>query len=126
MARKTKTPYDMLPLIPTICAETVASQPYTEQEFSEGLRSGDRAAKVEAKRIVMTPEDIREFADLAERHCQQAYEADAKWFLECVNAPGDRGRNQLYAWLSHWLAAYLHDPRIFRRNAGLPMDQRYV
>ena len=32
-----KTNYDNLPFLPNLIGETVATQPYTEAEFSEGL-----------------------------------------------------------------------------------------
>ena len=38
----TKTNYDNLPFLPNLIGETVATQPYTEAEFSEGLRQRAR------------------------------------------------------------------------------------
>ncbi len=120
---KTKTPYDDLPLLPNIIGETVATQPYTEAEFSEGLRDPARIEHIETARRKMTPEDIREFADLCDAHCRAAYDAGAEWMLKCARAKNNAGRDQLYVYASHWLASYLHDPRVFRRSCGKPMDR---
>jgi hypothetical protein len=108
--------YESLPFLPNIIAETICSRPYTEQEYSQALRSLDRAAKVEALRQQMTPAQVREFAEICDARCKQAYEAGADWFMKCVKARGNRGRDQLYIWLTHWMAAYLNDPSGFKAH----------
>jgi hypothetical protein len=112
-----KTPYDMLPLVPTIIAETVCSQPYTGAEWSKGALPSSDIAKVEIARQKMTKAQIREFSDLCDQKCRAAFEAGAKWMTACVKAKGNRGRDQLYVYISHWLASYLHNPESFRRHA---------
>lgn len=111
-----KVPYDRMPMVPAIIAETVCSQPYTGAEWSEGAVSHAQISRVEIARQAMTQAQIGEFSDLCERKCKAAYEADAKWIVECVQATGSRGRDQLYIYMSHWLASYIHDPELFRRG----------
>ena len=112
-----KTPYDRIPLVPTIIAEAICSQPYTGAEWSEGTLSPTDISKVEVVRQKMTPAQIQEFSDLCEQKCRAAYEADAKWMVKCARAKSNRGRDKLYVFISHWLASYLHDPKVFRRSA---------
>ena len=112
-----KVPYDMLPLVPTVIAEIVCSQPYTGAEWSRGALPSADIAKVEVARQAMTQAQIREFSDLCERKCKAAYEANAKWMMKCARAKGNHGRDQLYVYVSHWLASYLHNPELFRRSA---------
>jgi hypothetical protein len=112
-----KTPYDRIPLVPAIVAEAVCSQPYTGAEWSEGALSPTDISKVETARQKMTQAQIREFSDLCERRCRAAYEADTKWIVKCAKAKGNRGRDQLYVFVSHWLASYLHNPTLLRRSA---------
>ena len=40
--RLSNADYDNLPLLPNLIGESVAMQPYTEAEFSPGLRCGKR------------------------------------------------------------------------------------
>jgi hypothetical protein len=112
-----KVPYDRIPLVPPIIAETICSQPYTGAECSEGALSPSDISKVEIARQAMTQTQIREFSDLCEGKCRAAYEAGAKWMVERARAKGNRGRDQLYVYMSHWLASYLHNPELFRRVA---------
>ena len=99
-----KTPYDQLPLLPNLVAETVCATPYTGAEWRDG--GSLPIAKIEANRLAMTSEDIRAFADSCDERCRKAYDANAKWFLDCVK--NDTGRDQLYVWITHWLAAHLN------------------
>jgi hypothetical protein len=64
-----KVPYDRIPLVPTIIAETICSQPYTGSEWSKGALSSADISKVETARHAMTQAQIREFSDLCERKC---------------------------------------------------------
>jgi len=109
-----KTPYEDLPLLPNIIAEAVCSQPYTGQEWSQGLRSGDEITKIELARQQMTPDQVQDFANLCDTKCCLAYHLGAKWFLACVKAKNNYGRDQLYVWIRHWLASYLKDPNVLR------------
>ncbi len=113
-----KTPYDRIPLVPAIIAETVCSHLYTGAEWSVGTLSPTDISKVEVVRQKMTPAQVREFADLCEQKCRAAYEANAKWMVKCAKAKSNRGRDQLYVYVTHWLASYLHNPALFRRSAG--------
>jgi len=109
-----KTPYERLALIPEIVAEAVCRYPYTGAEWSlQNRPSQKEIAEVEDKRQVMTIEQEREFSDRCGARCRAAYERNAKWFMECVKAKGDRGRNQLYVWMSHWLVSYLNNSEKF-------------
>lgn len=107
---KPSVPYDKLPLLPNILAETVCGEPYTGRELSNP--AGYYVKRIEAARQKMTPDDVREFADLCDRRCRAAYEAGGKWFLKVVKAKDCR--EQLKVWLIHWLASYLHDPDSLR------------
>lgn len=116
-----QTPYEKLALLPNIIAEAVCARPYKGQEWSDQNRDPVRVEKIEALRRQMTPDQIREFADLADARCRAAYGVRATWFVECIRAEGDAGRDQLAIWITHWLAAYLFNPGGFRhhvRQAG--------
>lgn len=112
MAKRTK--YEDLPILPTVAADYVCGQPYTGKEWSR--HDPLPWEKIEAKRQKMKSEEIREFGDLCDARCKAAYEAKADWFEKIVKAKGDRGRDQLYVWLTHWMAAYLTNPEGFRRQ----------
>jgi hypothetical protein len=99
--------YEALPFLPYLIAETICEQEYKMQEFSEGMRSEKDIAPVEEKRKAMTFEQIREFGTQCDARCRAAYTAKAKWFMDCVNAKANYGRDQLYVWLRHWMVAYL-------------------
>ncbi len=43
--------------------------------------------------------------------CRNAYANKAKWFEKCVKSKTNAGRDQLYVWTAHWLAAYLTNTR---------------
>lgn len=109
-----KTKYEDLPLLPTILAEVVASTPYCGQELSRNCRDDTRIREIELKRQHMTPEQVRDYSNWCDRRCKAAYEARVKWFLKIVKKPD--GREQLMVWLSHWLAAFLTNPRIVERE----------
>lgn len=111
-----KTSYDNLPLLPHLMAEVVCTRVYTGYELSDRVRSAYDVADKEALRQKMTAEDIAEFCELADKRCRAAYAADIDWFLECVEAKDNRGRDQLFVWLTHWLASYLRKPEVLRRS----------
>lgn len=101
-----KTPYDQLALMPSIVAGTVCGRPYKQIEISEGMRVQSQIDRIEAQRQKMTQESIEAFERHVDALCRAAYDADADWFLKCVNG-GTPGRDQLYVWVSHWLCAWL-------------------
>lgn len=106
--------YDDLALVPSIVADAVCRKPYTGWENPE--IGAALIAEIESRRSTMTPESVREFAELADRYCRDAYAAGAEWFLEIARSKTNRGRDQLYVWITHWLSAYLNDPEQFRRS----------
>lgn len=111
-----KTPYENLPLLPNLIAETVCGQPYEMQEWSPEHRSQSIIDKVEAQRKAMSPEAIKEFAHLCDKRCLYAYEHKMKWFLDCVKAKDNRGRDQLYVYIRHWMTAFVDNPERFRQR----------
>lgn len=105
MARKE---YEALHLLPAVVAENVCLKPYEGQEFSNP--SPREVARVEALRQKLTDEQIRAFYEYADAKCRIAYESKAKWFMDCLK--GERGRDQLYVWMTHWMVAYLMGVRL--------------
>ena len=104
--------YDDLPFLPYLIAETVCEQEYKMQEYSEGMRVQREIEPVEQKRKAMNWDQIKAFASLCDARCREAYTAKAKWFMDCVNAKGNAGRDQLYVWIRHWMTAYLKTGRV--------------
>lgn len=119
---KKKTPYDYLPIVPTIIADTVVGEVYTGSEVSDHSRCGRTVTAVEAVRSGLSMDERREFADLCEKRCRAAYEADAEWMLKIGRSKTDRGRDQLYVWIRHWLSAYCLHRDIFKRDCGITGD----
>lgn len=101
------TPYDELQLIPSLIAERVAMEPYTGHEMSIKVRSQGTVDAVESRRKEMTDDQRRKFVMYCDTRCRQAYQNNAKWFKSCITASGDKGRDQLYVWISHWLSCFL-------------------
>ena len=99
-----RTAYDRLTLLPDLVAETVCQQTYTGEEISVQSRSDP--APIEELRQKMTREQVREFAVLCNERCRAAYKVKADWFEKCATG-GNRGRDQLYVWTSHWLSSFL-------------------
>jgi hypothetical protein len=99
--------YEQLHLLPHVIARAVCERPYTGQEFTPGMCPGDVIKKIEVLRQAMTLERVAVFVDCVDARCRQAYQAESPWFLKCVRARGNRGRDQLYVWITHWLAAFL-------------------
>lgn len=98
-------PYDSLALDPKIVAYSVATQKYTGIELSEKLRSDKQINRIESRRSLMTDSDIKDFIETVDSRCRVAYEAGVDWFMKCLK--DNRGRDQLYIWVSHWLSAFL-------------------
>lgn len=110
-----KIPYENLPLLPYLVAETVCGEEYTEQEYSEGLRNKERAYKVDAKRKAMTPEQVKAFAEYVDKRCRDSYEAKADWFMKIAKSDNIA---QLYVWVRHWLVSWL--------SLSKPENKKYV
>jgi hypothetical protein len=116
-ARKSrKSAYDQLAISPAIVARTVATRPYTGNEISQG-RGSNEIASTEALRRDMTPAQTDEFVELVDNLCRGAYESSSPWMLKITRSSTNAGRDQLYTWASHWLASYLNNPAILRRDA---------
>lgn len=109
-------PFDALPILPEMIAANVASEPYTGQEISGGL--GERTvARIEAARAAMTGADVSEFAASCLARCQAAHHFGAAWWRKIVQARGNSGRDQLYTWTRHWLAAWLEVHKLWADTA---------
>jgi len=100
-------PYDELAIVPYQIAQTVCGEPYTGQDLSPARRDARQVAKVEAARQQMTAEQVATFASFADERCRVAYERGADWMLKCARSRSNRGRDQLYVYIRHWLAGYL-------------------
>ncbi len=100
-----KIPYGDLPFLPSLIARTTCGTTYT----GEWMRNISPAeiAETESARQAMTPTQILEFEEMCDRRCRCAYNTEAEWFMRCVRAAGNKGRDQLYMWTAHWLASYL-------------------
>ena len=66
-----KTPYDRIPLVPAIIAETVCSHLYTGAEWSVGTLSPTDISKVEVVRQKMTPARLGNSPIFASRNAGQ-------------------------------------------------------
>lgn len=108
--------YDDLPFLPSIIAETVCGKKYTGYEVKN--ISPDQVIKTENARFAMTREDIDEFCNLVDARCRAAYEAKAKWIDKCIKA--NNGLDQMYVFLTHWLASYLDNPQRFKERVETP------
>ena len=80
-----RIPYENLPFLPAMIAETICGEEYTEQEYSEGLRSKERAKRIEIKRQAMTPEQVEAFAKYVDERCKIAYELKADYFMNVIS-----------------------------------------
>lgn len=100
-----KTSFDDLPFLPSVIADTVCRQTYTGAELLDSIPLA--VAKIDGRRLLMTEDEIRQFAEDCDTRCRQAYGRKDRWFMKCVRAKGNAGRDQLYLFISHWLAARL-------------------
>jgi hypothetical protein len=99
--------YEDLPFSPFAIACVVASRPYTGEELSPGSQSSDHIRKLEQRRQRLTDKQVCDFTQRCDERCRAAYKAKAEWFMKLVRAKGNNGRDQLYVWTAHWLAAFL-------------------
>lgn len=109
--------YEDLPLLPYVIAETVCERPYVS-EFSAKLASADEDRRIGALQRKMTQAQISAFARKVDERCRHAYERRAPWFMKCVRSKTNAGRDQLYAWITHWLHGYLRSPSRFLSSNG--------
>ncbi len=118
-----RTAYEDLPFLPNLLAETVCAQTYTGSEMGQRSSlfcpSQSVIDKTEEARLAMTPDQIREFSDLCDQRCKLAYEAKAEWFMKCVRATGNNGRDRLFMWLTHWMASFLKNPTEFKERCTI-------
>ena len=115
---KKRIAYDSIVLIPRIVAETTAATPYTAIEYKYGCPA--HVAEVEKKRLAMTPAMVKQFVETCDRRCRAAYACRAKWFEKIARSGTNWGRDQLYVWMSHWLDAYLTDPKGYVAHHSRP------
>jgi hypothetical protein len=94
-------------------ASSIAMTEYKGEDLSVRSRNAAFINKFEAKRKAMTSEQIEEFSSLVDTLCRNAYDADAKWFMDIANASGNKGRDDLGSWMSHFLVSYLTEPVFF-------------
>jgi hypothetical protein len=99
--------YEDIPLIPSFLAKCVCETPYTGMEWSRGMRDQDMIARVEEKRQAMSKKDIKAFEDYADTWCRGAYATRSEWMVKIALSKTNRGRDQLHAFMSHWLSAWL-------------------
>jgi len=94
---------DDTPIMPWLVAESVIEE-VVRFATSKGLED-------EANKLYDVSRDLSEkLSDDANK----IYKANKK-FAKQMNAPGDKGRDQLYVWMRHWLSAELKKkhPKIF-------------
>ena len=111
-----RTKYEDLVLSPHFVAGTVIDTVYDGSELSNS--SPIQAAKLESVRQGLPEAHRKEFVTLTDNRCRAAYEVKADWFMKCIRSRSNAGRDQLYIWVTHFLASYLHDPESLRRKAG--------
>ena len=100
-------PYDDLPILPWLIAETTANRSYKGIEWGPSVRDSRDVERTEFLRQKMTVQDIQDFADWVDKRCRLAYKKKVKWFMECTESKTNRGRDQMYVWISHWLCSWL-------------------
>lgn len=112
---RSRTDYEDLALVPALIAETVCDRPY-RSEFSAKLASPAEDARIERLRQKLTPKQIGDFVLLVDAMCRLAYEREVAWFMSCVRAKNNTGRDRLYLLATHWLHSYLVNPALFARK----------
>jgi hypothetical protein len=112
--------YEKISFLPHVIAQCVCEQPYAMQEHSLFNRNQIEIDKVETLRKAMTLEQIREFSLLCDSRCRAAYAIRAPWFMKCVRSKGNRGRDQMYVWIRHWMVAFLRDAPSSRDTMNHP------
>ena len=116
-----RIPYDELTLQPHVIAKMVVTSPYDGRELSNN--PAYMVTKVESLRQQMPELHQQAFVQACDNRCREAYEIGADWFMACLN--GNRGRDQLYNWVKHWLASYLigrMQPVVVNQEAEMTAD----
>ncbi len=103
-----QTPYDELTIVPTIIADQIVGNRYTGQELSAAQRDSRMVDRIEFLRSKMTTDRKRAFIEAVDARCRAAYKAKAPWFMKIARSKTNTGRDQLYAFISHWLASDLN------------------
>lgn len=109
--------YDQIPFTPFLIAAIVLDTVYTGQDISTKLRNQKNIDKVESLRQNMSVEDRVEFANMVDKRCRKAFEIQAEWFMNCVRSKNNKGRDQLYVWVYHWMTSYLTNKENFIANS---------
>lgn len=97
MARKVRLIADDTPILPMVVAKSVVDEVDRCYPLPPGRAKDELPGKLA-------------------HHANLVYENNAA-FRRKIRARGDKGRDALYAFMRHWLAAELHDtqPAIYRR-----------
>jgi hypothetical protein len=107
--------YEDLPIIPHLVAYIICRCRYTGSE--QRNLSGDEINRIEILRQQMDDSQLNEFVDACDRRCKAAWETQADWFVRCVRSKNKTGLDQIYIWISHWLASYLTNPSKFMEKS---------
>lgn len=105
MKNQSNQSYEDLALMPSVLAELVANEPYTNSEMSIHLRSAKLGIQVETLRQKMADDQKEKFIELCDQKCERAYSAGSKWFRRIVGM--EDGRSLMEMFLRHWLASFL-------------------
>jgi hypothetical protein len=99
-----KKPYDHLPFMPIIVAESVAGEPL--RGFQE----------LEEKRGRMTLAEVQEFVERCDARLRASYD-DGGAMADIARLPAEQGRDKLKHWIRDRLVQYLRDPERSRGKA---------
>ena len=103
---KTAVTYNQLPIIPSVIAEVVCNTKYEGKELTN--ISGQEITNTEAKRLQMTAKEKNDFITYVDDRCKSAYNKEVSWFMNVIKSKSNKGRNDLYCTITHWLSAYLN------------------
>lgn len=102
---KPRISFHSYPLSPYIVAGNVLDEVYTGREVSNPTR----VAEIEAARLRVV-EDYgwrRRFSQDCSLRCELAYNAGEPWIVKIMRSKTNHGRDTLYNFIRHWLAAEL-------------------
>ncbi len=114
--------YQDLPFVIHIMADTILQRPYSGKEAGELKLSSAEISELEKRRLNLTEEQKYEFRRLCDARCKLAFDLKFSWFMKCVKAKGNLGRNKLFVFLTHWMAAYLLNPEAFRLKSEAALE----
>jgi hypothetical protein len=123
-----KLPFDDLSILPGVVASQVLAEVYTGQEVSDHARSPKQVASIERIRQQLNPGQRLQFETATELRCRKAYACDAPWIIKIMNSNSNAGRDMLYQFVRHWLAAYCLYPDKFVRETwgGQTLDELHT